>query len=140
MTALPCLCIHAKQASAVECAWLASEKTRTCARTRAHWLLTFVAGAGQGRTKCCSSTFFVASAGHWHDVLCPLLHARTNTHLLPAIFWWQVPAKGMMFFADALPKTATGKIQRRFMVEHFITKKGEHNLKLNVWKFDLDSA
>jgi acyl-coenzyme A synthetase/AMP-(fatty) acid ligase len=31
----------------------------------------------------------------------------------------QVPT--MIFFADALPKTATGKIQRRHMVTHFIT-------------------
>jgi len=33
----------------------------------------------------------------------------------------QVPSK--LFFADQLPKTATGKIQRRFMVDAFINKK-----------------
>ena len=30
-----------------------------------------------------------------------------------------------MFFADQLPKTATGKIQRRLMVDAFINKKQE---------------
>jgi hypothetical protein len=40
----------------------------------------------------------------------------------------QVPAK--MFFADSLPKTATGKIQRRFMVDAFINKKAEGESRL----------
>lgn len=35
----------------------------------------------------------------------------------------QVPVA--VFLTDKLPKTATGKIQRRMMVEHFVTKGGK---------------
>lgn len=35
---------------------------------------------------------------------------------------YQVPA--VVFITDKLPKTATGKIQRRMMVEHFVKNKG----------------
>lgn len=30
-----------------------------------------------------------------------------------------------VFFADTLPRTATGKIQRRFVAEHFLSKGNE---------------
>ena len=35
----------------------------------------------------------------------------------------QVPTQ--IFITDKLPKTATGKIQRRFMVSHFISDGGK---------------
>jgi acyl-coenzyme A synthetase/AMP-(fatty) acid ligase len=34
----------------------------------------------------------------------------------------QVPVEALLFVTDELPKTATGKIQRRFMVDAFINK------------------